>query len=137
MNSQIILDCAGTDPSLPTAGIDPWQPYILNSTYLRCGRQSKSLDSCEVWHLFLIALKNFFMIEFDIMNYPEWAWECHTVLELWVRWSMLHNPDILLSLSGLVVLQPLSQSVGRGFESHRKYWDFSSLYLYMWGLLRY
>ena len=40
---------------------------------------------------------------------------------------MLHNPVILLSLSGLVVSQPLSQSVGRGFESQRMCWDFSSL----------
>ena len=40
---------------------------------------------------------------------------------------MLHNPDILLSLSGLVVSQPLSQSLGRGFESQKKCWDFSSL----------
>ena len=37
------------------------------------------------------------------------------------------NPDFLLRLSGLVILQPLSQSVGRGFESQRKCWDFSSL----------
>ena len=37
------------------------------------------------------------------------------------------NPDILLSLSGLMVSQPLSQSVGRGFESQRTCWDFSSL----------
>ena len=44
---------------------------------------------------------------------------------------MLHNPDILLSLGGLVVSQPLSQSVGRGFESQRKCWDFSS-YKYMY-----
>ena len=29
------------------------------------------------------------------------------------------NPDILLSLSGLMVSQPLSRSVGRGFESQR------------------
>ena len=38
-----------------------------------------------------------------------------------------HNADILSSLSGLVVSQPLSQSVGRGFESQGKCWDFSSL----------
>ena len=37
------------------------------------------------------------------------------------------NPDILLSLSGLMVWQLLSQSVGRGFESQGKCWDFSSL----------
>ena len=40
---------------------------------------------------------------------------------------LLHNPDIVLSLSGLMVSQPLSQSVGRRFESQRKCWDFSSL----------
>ena len=37
------------------------------------------------------------------------------------------NPDILLSLSGLLVSQSLSQSMGRGFESQRKCWDFFSL----------
>ena len=37
------------------------------------------------------------------------------------------NPDILLSLSGLMVSQPLSQSVGRGLESQGKCWDFSAL----------
>ena len=37
------------------------------------------------------------------------------------------NPDILLSLSSPMVSQPLSQSVDRGFESHRKCWDFSSM----------
>ena len=37
------------------------------------------------------------------------------------------NPDILLSLSGLTVSQPFSQSVSHGFESQRKCWDFSSL----------
>ena len=36
------------------------------------------------------------------------------------------NPDILSSLSGLMVSQPLSQSVGCGFESQEKCWDFSS-----------
>ena len=41
------------------------------------------------------------------------------------------NPDILLSLSGLMVSQPLLQSVGRGFESHRKCWDFSSLGIFV------
>ena len=40
---------------------------------------------------------------------------------------MQPNPDILLSLSGLMVSQLLSLSVGRGFESQRKCWDFSSL----------
>ena len=39
------------------------------------------------------------------------------------------NPDILLRLNGIVVSQPLSQSVGRGFESQRKCWDISS-YIY-------
>ena len=37
------------------------------------------------------------------------------------------NVDILLSFSDLLLSQPLSQSVGRGFESQRKCWDFSSL----------
>ena len=37
------------------------------------------------------------------------------------------NPGILLSLSGLMVSQQLSQSVGRRFESQRQCWDFSSL----------
>ena len=40
---------------------------------------------------------------------------------------MQFNPDILFRLSGLVVSQLLLQSVGRGFESQRKCWDFSSL----------
>ena len=40
---------------------------------------------------------------------------------------MQHNPDNILSLSGLMISQQLSQSVGRGFKSQRKCWDFSSL----------
>ena len=45
------------------------------------------------------------------------------------------NPDILLSLSGLMVSQPLSQSVGRGFESQGKCWDFFLLSIHMFTYL--
>ena len=36
------------------------------------------------------------------------------------------DPDILLRLGGLMVWQPVLQSVARGFEFQRNCWDFSS-----------
>ena len=49
------------------------------------------------------------------------------------------NPDIILSVSGIVVSQPLSQSVGHGFESQRKclnffFYNYISLFFWFCGL---